>query len=110
MVKIRNEKGFTLIEMLIVLAVITTLLILLIPNLADKNETVQNKGCAALIQMTDNQLESYKIDHGAYPATISILVDEEYIQSDTCSNGTKQIVYDEGEAINHKLKTIAVTK
>ncbi|WP_112181300.1 MULTISPECIES: competence type IV pilus major pilin ComGC [Paraliobacillus] len=107
MIKIKNEKGFTLIEMLIVLAVITTLLILLIPNLADKNETVQEKGCAALIQMTENQMESYKIDHGAYPATISILVDEQYIQSDTCSNGTKQIVYD-GEAINHKLKTIAV--
>lgn len=109
MVKIRNEKGFTLIEMLIVLAVITTLLILLIPNLADKNESVQNKGCDALIQMIENQMESYKIDNGTYPATISILINENYIQSDTCSNGTKQIVYD-GEAINHKLKTIAVIK
>lgn len=33
---LNNQKGFTLIEMLIVLAVISLLLILFIPNLAEK--------------------------------------------------------------------------
>ncbi|PAD39477.1 competence type IV pilus major pilin ComGC, partial [Terribacillus sp. 7520-G] len=41
----RNEKGFTLVEMLIVLLVISVLMILIVPNLADKNDRVQSQGC-----------------------------------------------------------------
>lgn len=106
----RNEKGFTLIEMLIVLAIITTLLILLIPNLADKNEAIQKKGCVALIQLTENQLESYKIEEGSYPSAVSILVAEDYIQSDTCANGTQRVVYDEKGDDGNTLTTIPVEK
>ncbi|GGM31646.1 hypothetical protein GCM10011351_17280 [Paraliobacillus quinghaiensis] len=91
-----NQKGFTLIEMLIVLTIITTLLILLVPNLADKNETLQLKGCDALIQMTENQVQSYIIDHGTYPPDVETLVGD-YIQSDKCANGTKQIQFQTSE-------------
>lgn len=91
----RNQKGFTLIEMLIVLTIITTLLILLIPNLASKNEDVQAKGCEALIQLSENQLQAYMMDHGEYPDQIHTLVEQEYIQTDTCSNGKKKIVFSE---------------
>ncbi|CQR46835.1 ComG operon protein 3 precursor [Paraliobacillus sp. PM-2] len=91
----KNQKGFTLIEMLIVLTVITTLLILLIPNLASKNEDVQVKGCNALKQLTENQLQAYVMDNGTYPNTISTLVDQQYIQTDTCSNGKKRLAFDE---------------
>ncbi|MDL4841558.1 competence type IV pilus major pilin ComGC [Aquibacillus rhizosphaerae] len=86
-----NEKAFTLIEMLIVLTIISTLLILLIPNLADKNEQVQNKGCDALVQMAENQLQSYKIDNGSAPQSVTILISEGYLKKDTCANGTKKI-------------------
>ena len=89
----KNQKGFTLIEMLIVLTIITTLLILLIPNLADKNETIQLKGCEALIQMAENQMQAYVVDQGAYPPDVATLVGD-YIQSDSCANGTKQIKFE----------------
>ncbi|WP_182199559.1 competence type IV pilus major pilin ComGC [Paraliobacillus salinarum] len=91
----KNQKGFTLIEMLIVLTIITTLLILLIPNLASKNEDVQSQGCNALKQLTENQLQSYVMDYGTYPASVSTLVEKEYIQSDTCSNGKKKLTFDQ---------------
>lgn len=48
---LKSEKGFTLIEMLIVLMVISIIMILIIPNLGKKTGDVHSKGCAALISV-----------------------------------------------------------
>ncbi|MEH6949160.1 competence type IV pilus major pilin ComGC, partial [Bacillus sp. JJ634] len=47
--RLRNEKGFTLIEMLIVLLIISVLLIITIPNITKHQSTVQTKGCEAFV-------------------------------------------------------------
>ncbi|MBE2926569.1 prepilin-type N-terminal cleavage/methylation domain-containing protein [Anoxybacillus flavithermus] len=47
----RNEKGFTLIEMLIVLMVITILILITIPNVTKHNSMINNKGCSAFINI-----------------------------------------------------------
>ncbi|ELK46233.1 ComG operon protein 3 [Halobacillus sp. BAB-2008] len=44
----KNEKGFTLIEMLIVLLVISVLLIITIPNMTKNSQNIRDKGCEAL--------------------------------------------------------------
>lgn len=88
----KNQKGFTLIEMLIVLTIISVLLILIVPNLADKNETVQTKGCEALVQMAETQIQSYNMDHpGENLTSLQTLLDEKYLKSDTCAGGTKKV-------------------
>ncbi len=46
-----NEKGFTLIEMLIVLLVISVLLLITIPNVAKHNTNIQSKGCEGLVNI-----------------------------------------------------------
>ena len=48
MKKILNEKGFTLVEMLIVLAVISILVLLIIPNAITILGTANEQGCEAL--------------------------------------------------------------
>ena len=48
MKKILNEKGFTLVEMLIVLAVISILVLLIIPNAITILSTANEQGCEAL--------------------------------------------------------------
>ncbi|QDP40597.1 competence type IV pilus major pilin ComGC [Radiobacillus deserti] len=89
---IKKAQGFTLIEMLIVLAVISVLLLLLIPNLASKNGEVQDKGCVALIKMAKSQIQAYQIDHGVPPSDVGKLEAEKYIQENaTCANGSKQL-------------------
>lgn len=93
---IKEENGFTLIEMLIVLAVITLLLILVIPNLADQNNQIQNKGEEALIQMAENQTQVYFIDHGKRPDSIQQLVVEGYLSTDKLANGQKKLIYFDG--------------
>ena len=45
---LRNEKGFTLVEMLIVLAVISILVLLVIPNAMSILSTANEQGCEAL--------------------------------------------------------------
>lgn len=45
---IKNEKGFTLVEMLIVLAVISILVLLVVPNAISILGTANEQGCEAL--------------------------------------------------------------
>ncbi len=82
-----NQKGFTLIEMLIVLLIISVLLIITIPNLTDNTESIRTKGCEALVLTTAAQVESYYIEHNAFPEDLSTLVEENYITQTQCPNG-----------------------
>jgi len=45
---VKNEKGFTLVEMLIVLAVISILVLLVVPNAVGILNTANEQGCEAL--------------------------------------------------------------
>lgn len=85
----KKEDGFTLIEMLIVLMIITVLIILIIPNLTDKSAQVHDKGCDALISTVQAQVHSYQLDHGKLPVSLNSLVTENYISNNqqTCKNG-----------------------
>ncbi|MEW9677525.1 competence type IV pilus major pilin ComGC [Lentibacillus sp. L22] len=75
----KNQKGFTLIEMLIVLMIISVLIILIVPNLATKSKEVNNKGCDALVNVVQSQIDSYYVDNKSYPSSINDLVKEDYI-------------------------------
>ncbi len=51
MKRVKNEKGFTLIEMLVVLMVISILLIITVPNITKNQSSIQEKGCEAFVKM-----------------------------------------------------------
>lgn len=96
----KNQKGFTLIEMLIVLTIISVLMILIVPNLSSKNETVQSKGCDALIQLAESQVQAYKVDNPSIDLTsLQTLVDNDYLKSDTCAGGSKKVTLSEDGSI-----------
>ncbi|WP_158735117.1 prepilin-type N-terminal cleavage/methylation domain-containing protein [Alteribacillus sp. YIM 98480] len=46
-----NKKGFTMIEMMIVLLIITVLLLIAVPNMVTNNNVAQSKGCDATIHI-----------------------------------------------------------
>ncbi|WP_199425700.1 competence type IV pilus major pilin ComGC [Thermaerobacillus caldiproteolyticus] len=91
-----NEKGFTLIEMLIVLMVISVLLLITIPNVTKHNSMINNKGCAAFIKTVQAQVKAYEMEKNAIP-TLQQLVDEKYIKSNQCPNGHKIQIDSNGE-------------
>lgn len=88
MKKFKNQKGFTLIEMLIVMLIITVLIAIAIPNVSKQTSAVDEKGCKAFVQMVQGQVESYRMDEKAIP-TITELVTEGYLKTGetNCPNG-----------------------
>lgn len=83
----KNEKGFTLIEMLVVLLIISILILVTIPNVSKHFTSIDKKGCDAYISMVQAQVEAYKIDYLKYP-TLEQLKKEGYIkQKAECPNG-----------------------
>lgn len=82
-----NQKGFTLIEMMIVLLVISVLLIITIPNITKHNSTINNKGCDAFLKMVEAQIQAYEMDNPNTTVSISLLKEKEYLTQTTCPNG-----------------------
>ncbi|WP_285768900.1 competence type IV pilus major pilin ComGC [Peribacillus sp. SI8-4] len=87
MKKILDERGFTLIEMLIVLLVISILLIITIPNITKHQSTIHSKGCEAFIKMAQAQVQAYEIDNAKLPMSINELENQGYLKQTTCPNG-----------------------
>ncbi len=91
----KDEKGFTLIEMLIVLFIISVLILVTVPNVTKHFASIDEKGCDAYISMVQAQVEAYKIDYLKYP-TLKQLEDEGYIKKDmTCPNGKPVVINSE---------------
>lgn len=92
---LKNERGFTLVEMLLVMLVITVLLLIMIPNVTKNTSVIGEKGCDALISMVEAQMQAYRLDTGENVATIDELNTPDYLEdrfddTDTlkCPNGS----------------------
>ncbi|HWO77622.1 MAG TPA: competence type IV pilus major pilin ComGC [Bacillus sp. (in: firmicutes)] len=96
----RNEKGFTLIEMMIVLLIISVLLIITVPNVAKHQQTIEGKGCEAFIRLVQGQIQAYKLDTDEEPANYGVLVEEEYLPqpAPACEEEVSRIFNESGEA------------
>ncbi|MEB2280692.1 prepilin-type N-terminal cleavage/methylation domain-containing protein [Lysinibacillus xylanilyticus] len=98
MKRINQQAGFTLVEMLIVLLIISILILITIPNVTKHFATVDEKGCKAYISMVQGQVEAYRVDFMTYP-TIENLVEKGYLKKDetTCPNKEEIMITNDGE-------------
>ena len=64
-----NEKGFTLIELMIVIVIIGILATLLIPRIMERPEEARRVKAKMDIEAIVSALKLYKIDCGSYPTT-----------------------------------------
>lgn len=101
---LKNEKAFTLIEMMIVLLVISVLLIITIPNITKHNSKINSKGCEAFVKMVQAQAQAYEIDKRKPPGSIQDLVEEKYLNENetTCPNGAEISISSEGKVTAEK--------
>ncbi|MFC0269982.1 competence type IV pilus major pilin ComGC [Metabacillus herbersteinensis] len=94
----KNEKGFTLVEMLIVLLVISILLLITIPNITKHNANIQDKGCKGLTNMVQAQATAYMMDENVSSVTIAELKAEGYLSNDpVCPNGNTIVIDSQGK-------------
>jgi competence protein ComGC len=87
--RLTNEEGFTLIEMLIVLAIISILILIAIPNVTKQSKVIDEKGCEAYVQMVQGQVEAYKLEKKSYPTNFEELVTGGFLKENpVCPNGS----------------------
>lgn len=93
---LKNQKGFTLVEMLVVLMIISVLIILIVPNLSNQTKQVNNKGCDALVAVVQAQVNSYYLENNKYPKNTTEMIKENFLKKEqkSCPNKKKVIIKD----------------
>lgn len=93
-----NQKGFTLIEMMIVLLVISVLLFITIPNVTKQGTSINNKGCEAFQNMVEGQVEAYRMETNQLPVDLQELTAAGYLNDkyQKCPNGKALAIDSEG--------------
>ena len=80
-------RGFTLLEMVIVILIISILFLLVVPNIQKTLTIVNNKGCKALEKIVDSAILQYKIENDGLLSKAQL----------TC-DGSKQVRIVNGQA------------
>jgi competence protein ComGC len=84
---LKGDKGFTLIEMLIVMLVITVLLLIMIPNVLKHNTVINNKGCSALVKTVEAEIQVYELENGETPSLEELEAGGYLKEGTVCPNG-----------------------
>lgn len=110
--KIKKKIGFTLLELMIVIAIISLLAVALIPNFVNARNTAKLTACQSILKNISSVIEMYSNDNeGKYPATdftinlsgnpLSEYIDKdykcsvakEYYEYISSNNGSSYFVY-----------------
>ena len=70
------QKGFTLIELMIVVAIIGILAALVIPKIVGRSEQARATAAHADISSIKTALDAFEVDNGFYPKNIQALVSQ----------------------------------
>ena len=93
------KKGFTLLEMTIVVLIISILFLLTVPNIQKTMTIVGNKGCKALEKVADAAILQYKLEYDEYPGSVQDLISAGLLTQEqmTC-DGSQSLVIRDGQA------------
>lgn len=103
MKKIRklSNKGFTLIEMIIVLFVISVIMLLIIPNISKNKESIDTKGNEAFVTVVQTQLDLYTMNKGdsglTDENTFSFLHKNKYLNKNQFDQAESILTVSDGE-------------
>lgn len=94
-----KKDGFTVLEMILVLSVISLIFLITLPNIQQKEQIIRKKGCEALVEVVNSQILLYEIDTLETPVSIQQLIAGKYLKESQrrCPDG-KMIEISEGEA------------
>ena len=90
------KKGFTLLEMMVVLTVVALIFLLTVPNIARVMNVVNNQSCENQLKIIDTAILEYQLEYDYLPTSISQLVEEELIteKQSVCRNGCSIYIKD----------------
>jgi general secretion pathway protein G len=74
-------KGFTMIELMVALAIIAMLLTLVAPRYLNQEARARDTALFYNLQMLRKTLDDYRSDKGQYPKDLQTLVDARYLRA-----------------------------
>ena len=97
----RSQRGFTLIEIMIVVAISGMLMMIAVPNVVKARKSSQANACMANMKNIDSTIELYKMEQRANPSDLNALVSAGYFkQVPTCpAGGTYTMPADENSGV-----------
>ncbi|WP_201450025.1 type II secretion system protein [Hydrogenophaga sp. PBL-H3] len=81
MVSMKRPRGFTLIELMVVMAIVATLLTIVTPRYFAHLEHAKETALRQTLAVTRDAIDKYLADNDRYPATLDELVDKRYLRS-----------------------------
>jgi len=94
---LKNKHGFTLMEMVLVLFIISVLMLMIIPNVANTKTSVETKGTDALAVVVQTQADMYELDTGTEAASFTVLGDDGYLNDNQVTQATAKLTITAGE-------------
>jgi len=93
------RKGFTLLEMVVVLAIIALLYLLTIPNIQKVIKIMNDKGCSAQLKVIDTAIIEYRLEYDEEAETMDDLINAELITQEQKVCQSKEVIdIEDGEA------------
>lgn len=104
--KLKGNTGFTLLEVLVVVALLGVLGAMLMPSLDSAAERAKNARLESDLATLDNAILLYKMDNGTCPETLDDLVDEYIAKGKEFKDATgTQLTYTPaGDKLTYTLK------
>lgn len=96
---IKLKQGFTLLEMVVVITIVSILFLLTIPNIQKVLSVVEEKGCNAQVKVVDAAVLQYRLEHDENPGSVADLISAGYLSEEqaVCSGG-RRIAVTNGQA------------
>lgn len=90
--KILNQKGFTLIEMVMVLFIISVLMLLIVPNIVKQKDSIDVQGTEALVTVIQTQVELYELDGQQEAVSLDSLQQQGYLSAKQVKQATAKSI------------------
>ncbi|CZQ80074.1 competence type IV pilus major pilin ComGC [Trichococcus collinsii] len=93
---LKNKQAFTLMEMVLVLFIISVLMLMIIPNVANTKSSVETKGTDALAVVVQTQADMYELDTGTEAANFTELKAGGYLSDNQVAQATTKLTITDG--------------
>ncbi|MGO4929072.1 competence type IV pilus major pilin ComGC [Fundicoccus sp. Sow4_D5] len=95
----KRKKGFTLIEMLIVLVVVALLMAIIIPNVAGQRTRIDKQATQNIAEILETQANTYLLVEDDAEVTLGELISEGYITSKQATEAGNLLNFTEDSVI-----------
>jgi prepilin-type N-terminal cleavage/methylation domain-containing protein len=102
--KMRSRKGFTLVELMIVVLILGALAAIAVPRIVGGAASAKANACKTNIDLINSQIELYYSNTGSWPATLSVVTgDTDYFPDGPPTCPVTDAAYPDTLTANHRV-------